>query len=198
VTVPAALRTRRALGYVVDAGPIWLAQCLGVGRVLVTIFPLYVIGIDIFDPKTGKSLLEDDLWDAVDLALQWIPGLCVWALVQALAVDFLGATMGALAGRLDVMVEGGTPASRSRRLARELLRITPAAAVMGAAGVISALGAQKTAYWVLAGGVALAVLTGAVSAVLVASGRRSVLDALTGTRVGLADGERGELTGATT
>jgi RDD family len=192
--VPAGLRTRRALGYVVDAGPIWLAQCLGVGRVLVTMFPLYVAGVGILDPKTGKSLLEDELWDAVDLALQWIPGLCVWALVQALAVDLLGASMGGLAGRLDVMVEGGTPASRSRRLARELVRIAPAAGVMGAAGVISALGAHATSYWVLAGGVALAVLSGAASGVLVASGRRSVLDALTGTRVGY----RAEPTSATT
>jgi hypothetical protein len=183
VSVPAALRRQRALGYVVDAGPIWLAQGLGVGRVLVTMFPLYVLGVGILDPKTGKALLEDELWDAADLALQWIPGLCVWALVQALAVDLLGASMGGLAGRLDVMAEGGTPASRARRLARELLRIAPAAGVMGAAGVISALGAHKTSYWVLAAGVALAVLTAAASAVLVASGRRSVLDALTGTRV---------------
>lgn len=194
MNVPPALRMRRALGYVVDAGPIWLAQCLGVGRVLVTMFPLYVVGVGILDPKSGKSLLQDELWDAVDLALQWIPGLCVWALVQALAVDLLGSSLGALAGRLDVMVEGGMPASRARRLARELLRTAPTAGVMGAAGVISALGAQKTSYWVLAVGAALAVLTTAASAALVASGRRSVLDALTGTRVGY----RAELTRATT
>jgi hypothetical protein len=178
----------------VDAGPIWLTQCLGVGRVLVTMFPMYVVGVGIFDPKTGKFLLEDELWDAVDLALQWIPGLCVWALVQALAVDLLGASLGALAGRLDVTVQDGAPASRARRFARELLRIAPAAGVMAGAGVISALGAHEASYWVLAGGLALALVTAASSAVLVSSGRPSVLDLLTGTRVACV----AELTSATT
>jgi hypothetical protein len=191
VTLGAALRGRRALGYVVDAGPVWLAQCLGVGRVLVTLFPVYVSGVGVFDAKTGQLVPEDELWDAVDLALQWIPGLCVWALVQALAVDLLGASMGSLAGRLDVAVQDGAPASRARRFARELLRIAPAAGVMAAAGVISALGAHEASYFVLAGGLALALLTAASSAVLVSSGRPSVLDASTGTRLA-------ELTSATT
>jgi hypothetical protein len=177
-----------------DAGPIWLVQCLGVGRVLVTMFPLYVVGVGILDPRSGKLLLEDELWDAVDLALQWVPGLCVWALVQALAIDLLGASMGALAGRLEVTVEGGAPASRARRFVREMLRIAPAAGVMVVAGVISALGAQRASYWVLAGGLALALITAASNAVLLASGRRSVLDVLTGTRVGYAR----ELANATT
>jgi hypothetical protein len=47
---------------------------------------------------------------------------------------------------------------------------------------------------VLAGGLALALLMAASNAVLLASGRRSVLDALTGTRVGYAP----ELANATT
>jgi hypothetical protein len=181
VTLGAALR---ALGYAVDAGPIWLAQCLGVGRVLVTLFPIFVTGVGVFDGKTGQRVPEDELWDAVDLALQWIPELCVWALVQALAIDLLGASMGALAGRLDVTVEGGVPASRARRFARELLRIAPTAGLMVGAAVISALGAHEASYWVLAGGLALALLTATSSGLLVAGGRPSVLDALTGTRIG--------------
>jgi hypothetical protein len=171
-----------------------LTQCLGVGRVLVTMFPMYVVGVGIYDPKAGKFWLEDELWDAVDLALQWIPGLCVWALVQALAVDFLGASLGALAGRLDVTVQDGAPASRARRFARELLRIAPAAGVMAGAAVISELGAHEASYWVLAGGLALALVTAVSSAVLVSSGRPSLLDMSTGTRVACA----AELTSATT
>jgi hypothetical protein len=182
--VDAALRRRRALGYVVDAGPVWLTQCLGIGRVLVTLFPVYVTGVGIVDAHTGRLVPEDELWDAVDLALQWIPGLCVWALVQALAIDLLGASLGTLAGRLGVTVEGGAPASRTRRLLRELLRIAPAAGMMVVAGVISALGGHKTSYWVLGGGLALSVVTAASGAVLAAGGRRSLLDALARTRVG--------------
>jgi hypothetical protein len=189
---PAATRNRaaarddlraRALGYAIDAGPIWLAQLLGVGRVLAALAPIYVLHISIIDSRTGKPGL-DDLPDAADLALHWVPGLCVWALVQALAIDLLGAGMGTLGAGLRVARPGGGTATRARLFARELLRAAPTACAMIVAGVLSEVEAQEASFWALSTGYALAAATAAWNCACVLRGSRSLLDVVSGTVVG--------------
>jgi hypothetical protein len=177
---------RRGFAYAIDAGPIWLAQLLGVGRVLAALAPIYVLHISIIDNKTGKPGL-DDLPDAADLALHWVPGLCVWALVQALAIDLLGAGMGTLGAGLRVTRPGGGVAPRARLFARELLRAGPTACAMIVAGVFAEVEAQEASFWALSAGFALAATTAAWNGVCVLRGSRSLLDVVSGTVVGRRD-----------
>jgi hypothetical protein len=170
------------VAYAIDAGPLWVAQGLGVARLLVALAPVYVAGASVFDSETRKAVAMDDLPDATDLALHWVPGLCVWALTQALAIDFLGASMGALAGGLRHSLVAGADASRARLLSRELLRIAPTAASLIAAGILSALDLPAASYWVLVTGLGAAIATAACCGVVAARGGPTLLDAIAGTR----------------
>ncbi len=175
---------RHALGYTADAGPLWLAQFAGIAHMLAQLVPLYIFGVAVLDPKTGKPVPLEDLPEAADLALHWVPGLCVWALTQALSIDLLGASVGAIAAGLVVRRSNGTVAERSRLLARELLRIAPAALAMAAAGLLTALDApSSTSFWLLAAGLLLALAIAGVNGARVARGGRTLLDALVNTRV---------------
>jgi hypothetical protein len=176
-------RGRRALGYVVDAGPVWLAQLAGVGHLLVQLAPLHLFGAAILDPKTGKPVPLEDLPEAADLALHWVPGLCVWALTQALSIDLLGASVGAVAAGLAVHRGGGQTAERPRLVARELLRVAPAAIAMAVAGLLTAFDAPSASFWALVAGLILALATFVVNAVRVAMGGRTLLDAIVDVRV---------------
>jgi hypothetical protein len=172
----------RLVGYAIDAGPIWVAQLLGVGRVLAALAPFYALGIGMIDRKTGRPVIIDPP-DAADLALHWVPGLCVWALVQALAIDLLGASMGALCAGLSVTRADGEAATRARLFARELLRTGPTACAMIAAGVLAEVDAQEASFWVLAAGLAVAVAAAAWNGVCALRGGRSLLDFVAGTSV---------------
>jgi enolase len=133
-----------------------------------------------------------DLPDATDLALHWVPGICVWGLVQALAIDLLGASMGALAAGLTITRAGSrfrgrsaadATATRARLFARELLRAAPAACAMVVAAVLVELDAHTASFWALGAGLALAVATAAWNGVAALRGARSMLDIVSGTRV---------------
>jgi hypothetical protein len=176
-------RARRALGYVVDAGPVWVAQLGGVAHLLAQLAPLHLFGAAILDPTTGKPVPPEDLPEAADLALHWVPGLCVWALTQALSIDLLGVSMGAVAAGLAVHRGSGQTAGRPRLLARELLRVAPAAIALTVAGLLTAFDAPSASFWALVAGLLLALATFAVNAARVALGGRTLLDALVDVRV---------------
>jgi hypothetical protein len=160
-----------------------VTQALGIALLLVQLAPIYLAGAGVFDSETRKPVPMEDLPDAADLALHWVPGLCVWTLVQALAIDLLGTSVGAFVLQLRLTRANGGEASPGRWFAREVLRIAPCAGTLVVAGVLSGLDRPAASYWVLFGGLGVALMAATLGAVVVVRGGPSLLDAVTDTRL---------------
>jgi uncharacterized RDD family membrane protein YckC len=96
-------------------------------------------GVGIYDPRVGHDpVLFAHAVPASRLALGSLVVTGAWTAAQAATAAFVGASLGKLALGLRVMDVGGdSPATRRRRVLREIAREAPGACAIATSGVFA-------------------------------------------------------------